>query len=399
MPPAQRNDTPSPPAKCVLAFLSWSTGSLWHGLRAYARDAGWYLISPEHYYGLPKPSKKIDGVIILPDPNKPFNVRRTFPNAKIVDLTGIDEIKADGVVSIDHEKVGRMAAEYMHSLGRTHYLGLNLTKHNLIVDARIQAFKNRVQELHEQHETTHSFRTIRYDGMVRNNSTRSAKLKRSITQAIEETSQPVSVFCPDDYIADVFLQEVLSLGYKVPDRVAILGVNNNRSFCELSQVPLSSVDVNLSKLGHTGAELLDRYLNGDTKAPSKIFIPPLNIEKRSSTEQIVSDDKIVASILSYIKDHYMERITADDVIRDVHASRTNAFVRFRKSIGHSIGQEIERVRLDNAKSLLASTDYKIDVVARLCGYMNTSAFCRVFRKSIGKTPTEHRKSASQQYPL
>ncbi|MDP0495666.1 MAG: substrate-binding domain-containing protein [Verrucomicrobiota bacterium JB024] len=397
MPRTETSEPAQQHPRCVLAFLAWSTGSLWHGLRAYARDAGWYLISPEHYYGPPKPSKKVDGVIVLPDPNKPFNVRRTFPKAKIVDLVGNGDLDADGVVSIDHEKVGRMAADYMYSLGRSHYLGLNLTDYNMIVDTRIRAFQRRIEEIHTQQGSAFTFGTIHYDGLVRNNSARSAKLKRSISEAIEQTNQPISVFCPDDSTADVFLQEVLSLGYKVPERIAILGVNNNRSFCELSQVPLSSVDVNLSKLGHTGAELLDRYLNSDPKAPKTIFIPPLYIEKRASTEQITSDDKIVASILSYIKDHYMERITADDVIRDVHASRTNAFVRFRKSTGHSIGREIERVRLENAKSLLASTDYKIDVVARLSGYMNTSAFCRVFRKSIGKTPTEHRKEAAQNY--
>ena len=61
-------------------------------------------------------------------------------------------------------------------------------------------------------------------------------------------------------------------------------------------------------------------------------------------------------------------------------------------MGRSIGQEIERVRLTNAQSLLETTEYKIDVIARMSGYMNSSAFCPGFKESIGQTPTEYKES-------
>jgi LacI family transcriptional regulator len=62
-------------------------------------------------------------------------------------------------------------------------------------------------------------------------------------------------------------------------------------------------------------------------------------------------------------------------------------------MGRSIGKELERVRLDHAKTLLKETDYKLDAVARLCGYLNTSAFCRAFKTAIGETPSDYRHNA------
>lgn len=371
--------------KRVLVHLTWSVPSLLHGLRAYARDANWQLVSTFLGSSPPKKSREFDGMIALIGPRESFDVRRKFPLAKIVDIVGNPAVRADATVTIDHAAVGRMAADYMYSLGYRSFLGLILESCPSGVSERIAAYQ---QHLLEKGMHPH---LLAYDEWVPNSSKHPKFIKKKIEQAIQVTGAPVAIFCPDDYVADLCLQGALELGYRIPEDVAILGANNDRGFCEMSAVPLSSIDVNLSMLGYEAAQLLDRLMAGDKKAPRSIKITPQRVERRRSTESSSSDDKVVNAILEYIREHFAEKICAEQIIQDIHASRTNSFVRFRKKMGRSIGEEIERVRLDNAQSLLRTTDYKIDVIARLSGYLNTSAFCRAFKKLVGQTPSDYKQ--------
>ncbi|MDR1280174.1 MAG: substrate-binding domain-containing protein [Opitutaceae bacterium] len=373
-----------------MIYLTWSAPSLWHGLRAYAREAGWLLVAPPRPSGPPKTSRAFDGVIVLMGEDTLFDVRKRFPGAKIVDIRGVDGLEPDGLVVVDHDRVGRMAAGYLHGLGCRSFVGLDLTKYWRGLRERTTAYERRLAELGVAREAS---KVLYYDDWGKYEAADLRLLRTRLKRALAGMPLPVGVFSADGYAADVFEQGVMELGYRVPEDVAVLSTDNDRSICEMARVPLSSVDVNLSKLGYEAARLLDRLMAGDRNAPREIVIPPLGIEKRRSTERTSCDDPVVTAIMEYIREHFMEKITAELIIHDIHASRTNAFVRFRKVMGRSIGEEIERVRIEHAQSLLTTTDYKVDAVARLSGYLNTSAFCRAFKACTGRTPTAVRAAA------
>ncbi len=371
-----------PRSNHVLAYFIWSTPALWHGVRAYAREAGWMLVSPSHAHGPPGNIRRheFDGVLLIVGSHEVFDTRKCFPHAKILDLQNTPRIEADACVEIDHRAVGRMAADYLFDLGYRHFLGLSLNVKIHTLERRLEGFSDRVVELGPKP------RFLEYDLWMPQPQLLVAEVKK----LIEEVGMPLAVFSPDDNMADLFMQAVLELGWRIPEDVAVLGSNNERGFCEMCRVPLSSIDVNFSRLGYESARLLDRVMKGDPAAERLLRVPPLMVERRRSTEKMQSQEPVVRAILEYIGEHFAEKITAEHVIQDIHVSRSVAYERFRKVMGRSIGNEIERVRLDHAKSLLRNTDYKLDVVARLCGYQNTSAFCRAFKSMMGETPTDHR---------
>ena len=372
----------SPPPKHVLAYLTWSTPALWHGVRAYAREAGWMLVSPNHVHGSPNGARRheFDGVLLMVGSHEVFDAPKSWPKARIVDMQNTPEIKSDACVELDHDAIGREAVDYLHDLGYRNFLGLSLKVKIHTLARRLEGFGTRARELGLNATYLHSDLYMPVPG----------QLLGEVDKAIKQAGLPLAVFSPDDNMADMFMQAVLELGYRIPEDVAILGSNNDRGFCEMCRVPLSSIDVNFSRLGYESARLLDRLMTGDETVPQLLRIPPLMVDKRRSTEKIQSGDPIVRAILQYIGEHFAEKITAEHVIHDVHASRSVAFERFRKIMGRSIGKEIERVRLEHAKGLLKDTDYKLDAVARLSGYLNTSAFCRAFKVMVGETPTIYR---------
>lgn len=377
-----------PPRKTVLIYLTWSAPNLWHGIRAYARDADWHLVFPQRPTSPPQASSDFDGAILLVGEDEIFDPSQLFPGTKIVDIRGTLGLKSDATVTIDHEEVGAMAANYLHDLGCRSFLCLTLKKTWRGVSDRTLSFTKHLREKNQEAQLLY------YDRWVPNLVCRTEEFKAEVEAAVHSLPRPCGVFCADDYVADMFLQGVLELGYQVPEDIAVLGANNDLGFCEMSLVPLSSIDVNLSELGYEAARQLDRLMAGDTTVPKSIQIRPQQIVHRRSTEKDGCTDRIVNAILAYIREHFAEKISAEHIIRTIHASRTNAFLKFRKITGHTIGEEIERVRIDHAKSLLQSTDFKIEAIARLSGYLNASAFCRAFKKYVGKTPSKVRAENS-----
>jgi LacI family transcriptional regulator len=380
--------SPTTRSKSVLAYLTWLAPELWHGLQAYARDAGWILMGSGIARRVPRTPRRFDGVISLISECDRFDQRRLFPTAKIVDIRGLDGFEPDGLVITDHEKAGRMAANYLHELGCQTFVGLDLRRHWRGPRERITAFVRQARELGVEE----AYLLVMYeDWRLEYTMTHPQALRKRLERMLGKLRFPVGMFIPEDHPANLVLQETLDLGYRVPDDVAILSCNNDRGICETARVSISSVDMNLSQVGYEAARLLDRLMRSDKSAPNCIVIPPSGIEKRHSTERTSCADPVVASIRGYILDHYMERITAEHIVQAIHVSRSRAFARFRKAMGHSIGDEIERVRMERARSLLETTDYKIDAVARLSGYQSTPTFCRVFKQRSGQTPSEARQ--------
>ncbi len=340
------------------------------------------LVSPNHVHGSPQKlfERRFDGVLLLVAPYEVFDARINFPGVKIVNMQDTQNLPCDGSCTVDHELIGKMAAEYLYDLGYRNFLGLCLNVEIHTLRLRLNGFRDALKTLDQKYNELVSELWLPSPD----------DLLTDVKKTVDRIGLPLAVFSPDDNMADLFIQAAAELGYRIPEDIAVLGSNNERNLCEMSRIPLSSVDVNFSRLGYEAARLLDQLMRDDKTISPYIKIPPLMVEKRRSTEKVLTQDPIVRAIMEYIHEHFAEKITADHVIQDIHASRSVAYERFRKSMGRSIGKEIERVRLEHAKSLLIETNYKIDAVARLCGYLNTSAFCRAFKVAMGQTPTDFR---------
>lgn len=93
--------------------------------------------------------------------------------------------------------------------------------------------------------------------------------------------QPTAIFAASDIQAIAVLSALYSLGRKVPDQVAVMGLSD----IELSQFscpPLSTLRIPTREIGISAVEALDRRLHGSKLPPQQIFLPSTLI-RRSST--------------------------------------------------------------------------------------------------------------------
>lgn len=96
-------------------------------------------------------------------------------------------------------------------------------------------------------------------------------------------------------------------------------------------------------------------------------------------------------MLQYIDLHYRETIN-NAVLMQVAACSESVLLRsFRRTIGVSPMQYVMKVRIDQARHLLITTDLKAGQIGKEVGYEDFSYFTKVFHRMTGMTPMEYRR--------
>lgn len=213
----------------------------------------------------------------------------------------------------------------------------------------------------------------------------------AIARWIETLPKPVGILAAYDVRALEVLDAVRSLGVSCPDDVAVVGVDNDEVLCDLATPTLSSVAQNLECIGYEAARALAARMEGRDPPDENVFVPPLGVVVRRSTDMLAVDDPDVRRGLRLIRARACDGLTADEVANATDLPRRSLDRQFAKMLGRSIHDEIVRTKLLAARRLLAETDLKLASIAARCDFAHAAQFCNVFKKTFGLTPTEHRR--------
>ncbi|WP_396652533.1 helix-turn-helix domain-containing protein [Metabacillus elymi] len=104
--------------------------------------------------------------------------------------------------------------------------------------------------------------------------------------------------------------------------------------------------------------------------------------------------KPINMCLNYIFTHLYEDITLTSlaIIVDMHPNYLSSL--FKKEVGISIAEYIQRTKIDEAKSLLTFTDYSLLKISTMLNFHDQSYFTKVFKKYTGITPKKYKNSTS-----
>lgn len=217
------------------------------------------------------------------------------------------------------------------------------------------------------------------------------EFSRWLGDCLSTARKPLGVFAYSDYDASRVIAICRERGLDVPGEVAVLGVDNNPIICENQIVPISSVNHNLERIGHAGAALLDRLMNGGTAPEKPVLIAPQGITLRRSTDTVAVNHPVLRSAMSYIKSNLSDPIGAPQIADGIGISRLQLDRLFAKELGISVGREIVRQRLVQAKLLLRNTDAPLTEIAARTGFCNSAYLANVFKSETGLTPGAWRK--------
>ena len=209
---------------------------------------------------------------------------------------------------------------------------------------------------------------------------------------------PTAAFAAMDGRARHVVNLCADIGLKVPEDIAVLGVDNDTLLCESTVPSLSSIRTGGYRRGQTAAAMLDDMMQGRLVHQRSVVQEPADVVTRGSTGYDAMSDPFVAKAVRFIREKgALDGADVDDVVAAAHCSRRYLERRFRTRIGHSVHDELVNVRLARVKELLETTSLPIGDIADEAGFARTDQLAALFRRRTGTTMRqwrqEHRETA------
>ena len=103
-------------------------------------------------------------------------------------------------------------------------------------------------------------------------------------------------------------------------------------------------------------------------------------------------DKPIQKAAAYLRGHYREPVTLEQLARLAGFSPSHFSTRFHAVMGVGYKEYLISLRLERAKVLLRLSDQSVTEIAAGCGFCSLSHFLHVFRVRCGMTPVRYRKT-------
>ena len=287
-------------------------------------------------------------------------------------------------VGVDDVRCGALAADHLIDRGFRHFAFVGHRDHAYSV-GRETGFRQIIEAAGHRLACYYEPRGRTFDPLGR-----LWTLDENIHRWIRALPNPVGVFAPNDIWGEQLTEVCRQTGPRVPEDVAIIGVDNDDLFCRLARPSLSSIALPGGRVGYEAAALLDRMLAGAVPPKQALLLPPLGVVSRRSSDVVaVADPNLVAAV-RFIREQGHRPLTAREVLRAVPISRRSLERRFRQELGRTLLQEIHRVHVERTRRLLADTDLPMPVVATRSGFSDAKQLSVRFRQATGLSPTTYR---------
>ena len=303
-----------------------------------------------------------------------------------------------GTLSVRHDsyETGRTAARELLATGY-----------------RIFAFVPPIQRRYWSETRQNAFvETIRLHGfpchVMENagNSTEDSVWQRHLRAFLLSLPKPCALFAATDIHGVEVLAAARFCGIDVPGELAVLGVDNNEEMCERAVPPLSSIEPDYHRAGMLAVQAIVGRVGQPPSRPPKDSATDadqpvrdwvygdLRVVRRASTRPLASHDTCAARALELIRNKACSGLRPANVAAIFPCSRRMADLRFRKAVGHSIGEEIHAVQLDMAKQLASDSGRQLKSIAEFCGFASPGALRTFFRRETGMSLTAWRRSVT-----
>jgi LacI family transcriptional regulator len=279
-------------------------------------------------------------------------------------------------------ETGKLAAEYFLKKGFKNFAfyGFN----NIVWSReRAQGFEERIQEAGY---SVHNYQL---------KDSKAADLwyykPSAVSEWLKSLPKPIALMTCDDNQGHHITEAARHAGIRIPDEVAVLGVDNDEMICDLSDPALSSIELDTEKGGYEAARLMEKMIKDKVLSSPDVIVKPTQVVTRHSTDVFASKDKYVVNALKYIHGNLDKNLKVDQVLREVPLSRRSLEKRFMLTTGYPVYEYIYNQRIEKFTQKLLETDMTIFEIALDLGLSDSKNIARQFKQIKGVTPMEYRK--------
>lgn len=377
-----------PPVRRVALVIETSNAysrNVLAGVYEHMRAGGhWATFLPEHGRGMP-PLKELarwtgDGIIARIE---------TAETARVIERMGLPAVDISAgrllptvpYVETDDAQIAELAARHFLDNGFQHFAYCG--------ERRFRWSENRQRSFHNAlagfGRTVHVFEEP---------ADRSGDVERTLARIGEwllGLPKPVAVFACYDARGRQVIDECHRVGLRIPEDVAVLGVDDDELLCSLMTPPLSSIIPDAQRAGRLAGELLDQLIDG-RDVPLENLLPPLGVAIRCSTDVLAVDDPLIAASVAFIRANVHRGIKPEHVVAAVGSSRKALDQAFVRRLDRTVREAILQVQFKLVEQLLAGSDLKLAAIAIRCGFRHPEYMTVAFSKRYGVSPSEWRKS-------
>ena len=216
-----------------------------------------------------------------------------------------------------------------------------------------------------------------------------ASVQAYLDEWIPTLPKRTAVFCVHDRRASLVIESCLRLGRAVPEDIAVMGRHNDITICSCAPRTITSIDQNLRLQTYTALQLLEEMIDNPELAKEKkrIFIPPLGVVERESTNVYPVDPPWLTKALSLIDDNLDQRIALADLAAAAGISQSALQNAIHKTFGMSVNKYILSVKMREAKRLIDYGGYSVKELAARTGFSTQSYFTRAYTAYYGRPPS------------
>lgn len=362
--------------KRVLIALTWWEERIVSGIARFAAEHDWLLdCSLRLRPHVPKFAPwDGSGIIAYTGISQTHQALADFLRAssvpKVCLHTDRNVLQAPNVI-MDQHAIGDLAADHLVSLRLEHFAFVHFDD-NAIETRRRHGFETRLTG------AGHTGLRLSFAEFV---------------ARLPDLRKPIGIMAANDVNAMDVISACLAAGLRVPEDVAVIGVDNCEISSRISPVPITSVACDFERQGYEAAALLERSMAGEEVPATSIVVPPLGVVVRKSTDTIAIADSDTAEALRFLRGHFQEPIRIKELRQEMRGRMRRVQALFRAETGRTMAEELQRLRIEHAKKLLARQDLKIEFVARQSGFASRFHFAQAFRRVTGQTPTSFRNEA------
>lgn len=389
----------------LLADTSRSYGrEIVRGVGRFRREHGnWEIYYKPHGLGEPAPpwlrEARPDGVLARIG-NSSLAKAIVQLGVPAVDLRGVLSETGLPSIGVDHREVARLSARHLLERGfvRFGFCGLPRGVHPHM-DQLCDRFVAEIEAANYHCDVFSARRGPQRGEAWERQQSRVNQWRdqqRRMSQWIDSLVKPAAVMaCHDDRALQV-LDACRRARVSVPEELAVISADNDEYLCEMAIPPLTSIDENAAQIGYQAASLLESMMQGRRRPRKRLLVAPRGVVARQSTDLAAIEDQHVAQAMRFIREHACDGILPRDVVAQVPLSRVALASRFKSIVGHTMGTEIQRVRIHLAQELLSETELPIKQVAHRAGFRYVEYMTRLFTRMTGQTPAEYRKAFQSQ---
>ena len=213
---------------------------------------------------------------------------------------------------------------------------------------------------------------------------------------LESLPKPAAVFASNDHCADIVLRTCAQGGVRVPEDMAVLGVDDDPIFCIHTMPSLSSLHPDFELEGYFAAQALDMFLSGKRPRARMVVGGDMAVTARMSTAPCSPAGRLVRRADEIIATRACMGLTADVLAGALGISRRLLDLRYRQINGKTVRTAIEDTRLSLARRLLSGTRLSHGEIARSCGYKSESYLEHVFIRRFGRSMSDFRRSGARE---